>query len=426
MSAKLVCCLVTLLWLVTACADDTPPVAARPTLAATAAITNNTSAPAATSPNETAVGPTTDQVGANPTTVLTETLPPPVLLPTPTEQPTTTAVPSPTVTATPRPVFLSEAADFGEDRNPLTGEQVEDPAVLQRRPIAVKISNAPAAMVRPQAGLSQADLVFEHPTEGPITRFTAVFYSQTPPDVGPIRSARLIDVEIPAMYDAGLAFSGASIGVSRRLGGSDFRARLIRSNDPGYYRTGEDKPWEHTLHGNPEGFWQALDEKGENHAPTFNTFMAFSSEPPDGGEPATAVTITYRNFTTVNWRYDEESGRYWRWADGEAHIDANNGEQISAANIVILYAIHQLDMSICEFQQGNVCTAFSTEIQLWRWGDAVIVRDGRQYPGIWRRERRGDMLTFYDEEDNPIPLQIGNTWFQVVPYHYTNPVNITP
>jgi hypothetical protein len=34
------------------------------------------------------------------------------------------------------------------------------------------------------------------------------------------------------------------------------------------------------------------------------------------------------------------------------------------------------------------------------------------------------MLTFWDDEDNQVPLQIGNTWFQVIPYHYTDPVTI--
>ena len=361
---------------------------------------------------------------------LAETVAPAVsatLPPAPTlEPPTATLAPTAAETATPEPVLLLTEADFGDNRNPLTGEVVTDTAALQRHPIAVKLSNSPAQYTRPQAGLGQADLVFEHPTEGPITRFTAVFYSQTPPDVGPIRSARLIDVEIPAMYDAALAYSGASIGVSRKLGGADFRARLLRSNEPGYYRTGEDKPWEHTLHGNPEAFWQALAAKGENQAPVFGNFMAFSSEPPEGGEPAGTVTVKYRDWTTVEWRYDPENGRYWRWTDGEVHADANSGEQVSAANVVAVFAIHQLDMSICEYQVGDTCQAFSTEIQIWGQGPAIVFRDGRGYEVTWKRENRGDMLTFYDEAGHPVPLQIGNTWFQVVPLHYVDPVTITP
>lgn len=350
-------------------------------------------------------------------------LPPPPTAAPPTE---TAAPATPTATATPEPVTLLTLDDFGDDRNPLTGEVVSDTAALQRRPIAVKISNSPPEHVRPQAGLSQADLVFEHATEGPITRFTAIFYGDAPPDVGPIRSARLIDVELPAMYDAALAYSGSSIGVGRKLGGSDFRPRIIRSFEPGYYRTGEDKPWEHTLHGDLEGFWQALAEKDQNTPPQFSSAMAFSSLPPQGGEPAENVTIEYQDWTTVAWEYDEENGRYWRWADGEAHVDANDGEQISAANVVLVYAIHMLDQSICERQVEDQCYAFSTEIQIWGSGDAVVIRDGRQYSATWQRQERDHMLTFVDENGDPVPLQIGNTWFQVIPWHYDDPVTITP
>jgi hypothetical protein len=36
------------------------------------------------------------------------------------------------------------------------------------------------------------------------------------------------------------------------------------------------------------------------------------------------------------------------------------------------------------------------------------------------------MFTFYDDEGEPIPLQIGNSWFQVLPTWYTNPVTSIP
>lgn len=329
-------------------------------------------------------------------------------------------------TATPEPVTLLTLADFGADRNPLTGELAADPANLQRRPLAVKISNSPASYTRPQAGLSQADLVFEHVTEGPITRFTAIFYSQTPPDVGPIRSARLIDLELPAMYDAALAYSGSSIGVANKLNRSDFTRRILRSNDPGYYRTGADKPWEHTLHGRPAIFWESLSTMDQNHAPEWTTNMAFSTLLPEGGQSATTLTINYDDWELVEWRFDAGTNRYWRWADGMAHTDANTGDQLTAANVVVLYVNHQQDVTICEYQVGDRCQAYSTEIQIWGEGDAHIFRDGQQYEATWRRQNRADMLTFYDGSGNPLPLQLGNTWFQVVPTYYQDAVTVTP
>lgn len=244
------------------------------------------------------LAPTTDpNTVALATTAPTATLPPPstAIIAAP-ASPTPVATDNPAgepATTPAADILLLTPEDFGQNRNRLTGELVDDPAVLQRRPIAVKISNAPANYVRPQSGLSDADLVFEHVTEGPITRFTAIIYGKTPPDMGPIRSARLIDVELPAMYDAALAYSGSSIGVANKLYSSEFRSRIIRSNDPGYYRTGADKPWEHTLYGTPAKFWESLTAVGENVAPTFTTQMAFSSQPPAGGSrPAKSASTT--------------------------------------------------------------------------------------------------------------------------------------
>ncbi len=328
-----------------------------------------------------------------------------------------------TVTPTVETVALLSPEDFGDNRNLLTGELVDDPAVLQRRPLAVKISNSPAEFVRPQSGINAADIVFEHTTEGHITRFTAIFYDTAPEKIGPIRSARLIDVELPAMYDAALGYSGASVGVSRRLLASDFKSRIILSYEEGYYRTGEDKPYEHTLYGDPNGFWRALDAKGQNTPPVFNTFNTFTSVPPEGGQPAISAAIDYE-WELVEWRYDAENGRYYRWSAGDPIFDANDGEQASAANVVIIAPNHERDATICEEIRNDQCTALSVQIQLWGSGSGLLLRDGQQFSINWHRENRNDMLTFTDVDGNPFPLQIGNTWVQLVPTWYEQPVTI--
>ena len=351
--------------------------------------------------------------------------PPPTVPPIPTStQPPQTATPLPT--NTPEPILLLSEADFGTDRNPLTGELVADPAVLQRRPLAVKLSNSPATYTRPQSGLNQADLVFEHTTEGNITRFTAIFYGNTPARVGPIRSARLIDVELPVMYDAALFYSGSSVGVGNRLYSSDFRNRVFQETvEDGFYRSGEDKPWEHTLYGRPEAFWQALDRRQINTPPNFNTLMAFSDKPPTGGQPATQLTIDH-DWTQIEWQYDPANGRYWRWSDSEIHRDGNTDEQVNAANVIVISPIHALDPEICEEIRNGVCAHLSVQVQLWGSGTGIVLRDGQQYQVTWQRINRQDMLTFLDSEGNPFPLKIGNSWVQVIPNWLDNPVSILP
>lgn len=125
-----------------------------------------------------------------------------------------------------------------------------------------------------------------------MTRFTAIFYDTVPPTVGPVRSARLIDLELPAMYDAMLAFSGASVGVNQRLNASDFSDRLLRATEPGFYRTGDTtKPFEHTLYIRMADLWTAVEAKGLNTAPHFGTYNAFSEvAPPAAPRPARSIS----------------------------------------------------------------------------------------------------------------------------------------
>jgi len=354
-----------------------------------------------------------------PTSTTKPPLPPPVLDTQPTA--TNTAVPTPT--ATPLPVVLNSLGDFGTDRNPLTGELVEDPAVLQRRPIAVKISNNPPSYTRPQHGIGDADIVFEHITETNITRFTAIFYGKTPPDIGPVRSARLIDLEIPAMYDTALVMSGSHPLVSRALYNSDIGDSVLREVATGFYRTGDtSKPSEHTLHADPVGLWEWLDAYETNHAPVFSNSMAFNSTPPEGGDPAMHITLDYSTWSHVEWAYDVENGRYYRTVDGETFIDGNNGEQVSAANVIILYVPHTFDKEICVYHDGETCTLYTTEIQIWGQGAGQLMRDGLEYDITWVRNNRHDMLTFIDADGNVVPLQVGNTWFQVFPFYLDDPV----
>lgn len=227
------------------------------------------------------------------------------------------------------------------------------------------------------------------------------------------------------MFDAALAMSGAHPVVSQRLHGSDIGDRILRSHETGFYRTGEDKPWEHTLHADPAGLWQALDASGENRPPNFTTWMSFSNQIPPNGEPASKVQIGYDTWT-LEWRYDPANGRYWRWSDGEPTIDANNGVQISAANVILLTAVTTKDKSICLTHTDGICSDWPLEIQIWGEGDAIILRDGKQFPVTWLRHNRSDMFTFVDASGVVVPLQIGNSWFQIIPNYYANPVTTEP
>ncbi|MBN2469702.1 MAG: DUF3048 domain-containing protein, partial [Anaerolineae bacterium] len=160
----------------------------------------------------------------------------PVVWATATPPPTATPTASPT--PSPTPEGWTGPYTYPAGVNPLTGLPVEDASRLALRPVAVKISNAPP-IVRPQDGIGQADVVFEHLAEGGLTRFTAIFLSQLPRRVGSIRSARLIDVEIPELFESYLVYAGSSGGVRERIEAAAFAERAfygVETGPPAYYR----------------------------------------------------------------------------------------------------------------------------------------------------------------------------------------------
>jgi hypothetical protein len=331
---------------------------------------------------------------------------------------TNTPLPPPTPTSMPTPTPEPEITSPPIDVCPLTGEGVSDAAVLERRPLAVKISNFPP-IVRPQAGLSFADVVFEHLSEAGLTRLTAIFLCQDAEKVGSIRSARLIDLEIPAMFKAMFAYSGSSGGVKQKIQESDFFDRVISPDfgHSGFVRIpSEGKAFEHTLFSDTPTLWKITEERGLNQRQDLSGWT-FSEEPPKGGSPAVSMEFLYTpKYSSAEYQYDPERQAYLRSIFGEPHGDELTGEQIAARNVVALYANH-VDTDIVEDSTGPRIY-YSIEIQLWGEGKAIVFRDGLAFEGKWVRVQRNALIRFVDDAGNPIPLKPGNTWIQVVPLDF--------
>jgi hypothetical protein len=392
-----------------------------PTAAVTAAITGTTITtvgPTVTPPGDT-VAAASDEV-ASPT----EAPPPgtgtPVVVtyrtPDPTRKPTATptaraTTPTPTPTAT---VIIPERA-VGE--NPLTGEIVADPGVLQRRPVHVRVGNDPAA--RPQAGLGSADLVYEEIVEWWVTRFTAVYLSTAPEVVAPIRSARLINTQLTQQYQAALVNSGGSDGVRWELS----QAPLVNLDEyffpqPYFYREGEG--WQTRLAVNVQAAHQLMVNKNLEKPVVLRGFTF--SQTPLGGQPAETIFIPYpRRTSQALWRYDAASGRYLRWTQGEKMVDSTTSQQISAANVILYYAPHE-PTDIVEDSNG----ATSIRILVNGEGRVQVCRDGVVIEGIWRTDG-SQTPEFLFPNGQPIPLKPGNSWIEVVPTEkFEVLINVTP
>jgi len=378
------------------------------------------SLPTATPPPPATVRPSATPL-PSPTFIPTPTLTPigGIVGPTPTVSPRAEQVPSATPEQTMvavEPSATPEPTANPDEINPLTGLRVKDPSRLGRRPVAIKVSNFPA-VVRPQAGLSYADVVFEHEAEVQLTRFTAIFYGQDAEKVGPVRSARLIDLEIPAMFKAFFAFSGASPGVVQRIKASDFADRVL-SPDPNWNTEGfrripqPGRAYEHTLFTDTYTLWEIAEGKGWNTRQDIRGWT-FGTTPPEGGQPATRLALVYHpKYVSTEYQYDPEVGGYRRSIFGEPHTDELTGEQLVADNVVVLYAPH-VPTDIVEDITGPQ-PLYSIEIQLWGEGPMRLFRDGQMYEGRWVRPHREDLVRFVDTAGRPLPLKPGHTWIQLV------------
>lgn len=338
--------------------------------------------------------------------------PPPSPSAVPSNVPIPTSVPEPTTSpVSPTPEGRLGPDNFPPGINPLTGLPA-DPQALAQPPLNIKVSNAPPC-VRPQDGLAQADVIFEHYLEAWATRFTAVFHSQLPTRVGSVRSARQIDLELPAIFGSGFVFSGASAGNQRLLDASDFAERTLHALDacPMVCRVPKEtvlcNDSIHTLFANAQAAQAEFARRGHTRALFPLEGWAFADQPPTAGEPATRIDVNYLN-APVRWRYRAEAGRYFRYQTGVAHTDAATGQTLSASNVVVLYA----PQVYSDIQESTLW--YSLQIQFWGTGPALIFRDGQAFGATWVRQNRQRLFTLVDEANNVLPLRPGQTWFEFV------------
>ncbi len=300
------------------------------------------------------------------------------------------------------------------DVNPLTGLKVDDPAVLKRRPLMVRVGNDPGA--RPQVGLNKADLVYEEIVEWWVTRFTAIYLSQDPNMIAPIRSARLINLQLVPQYQGALANSGGSDGVRWELS----QISIVNLDEffvpqPYFYR--ENEGWQTRLAFDAVGARDYLKDEGLESDVKLRGFL-FDESPDLTKVPekavglANEVVIPYPQVTSeAKWIYDPASGKYLRFTASQPMNDFD-GSQIAASNVIIYFADHQAT-DIVEDSNG----ATSIRININGKGAAWLLRDGTILKGNW--ETDGTTTPDYIFDDGTLmPLKPGNIWVEVVPLDY--------
>lgn len=273
---------------------------------------------------------------------------------------------------------------------------------IDRRPILVMVNNVAAA--RPQSGLDKADIVYEVLAEGEITRFLALYHSQKPEVIGPVRSIRPYFIQIGVGFDAVLVHAGGSPDALETLARSDY-GYINEIADSAYFWREKFRKAPHNLYTDLDKISQAMQDKG----------MRLSSElpyipflPADAqvtqGEPASKIDVTYHSLYKAAYTYDEKSKRYLRFTEGKPHLDLTSNQQLAVTNLLVIATKHRvLD------KEGR------RQVDVVGPGDGYLFQQGKARKVKWKRS--GGVIRAYANADltEELPLLPGNTWINIVP-----------
>lgn len=303
----------------------------------------------------------------------------------------------------------------------------------QHRPLGVMIENSTDA--RPQSGISFADVTYEAMAEGGITRFLNIYYCQDAPEVGPVRSARTVFVNLVSEYGSYPLY--AHVGGANTDGPADALGQISQYGWDGYNdlnqfsigfptywrdydRLGHDVATEHTMYSTTTKLWDFakanrdltnVDKKGLSWDENFIPYTFADDVPTAQRATSQTVHLEFGNGGSdyfVDWTYDPKTNLYMRANGGKSHIDLDTKKQLVAKDIVVLYE-----------RITNVDDGYENSLHLL-YGDtgtgkAVVFMNGKQIKATWKKSSRTARTQLFDTNGSPITFVRGKLWFDVLP-----------
>jgi len=322
--------------------------------------------------------------------------------PEPTPEPTPIATPEPTPEPEPEPeIYIGP-------RNPLTGVPVEED-ISQNRPWAVLLDNIQPAL--PHNGIGQADIIYELPVEGGITRILAVFQDiEGVGEIGPVRSVRHYFLDVVQGHDALFVHAGGSPQAYAEL-----RSRGVPNID-GVLGTGREffrdpdrsrrAGMEHSMMTTDELLFEHIDSYGyrREHEPGFHTGLAFLDDgTPEGGVRAHELTVRFSNYKTGVFSFNQATGQYLVSQYGEPMIDGITEEQLSVANVLVLFA----NFTVLD-GEGRL------GVDLNLGGEGYFASGGQLVPIVWTKGGHMAPFVFSLANGHPLELSVGTTYVNIV------------
>jgi hypothetical protein len=305
--------------------------------------------------------------------------------PSATSTPTPQPLPTPTVT----PVTVPEVTDI----SPLSGR----PGGQGKRLLAVKIDNTPAA--QPQAGLQDADVVWVQEVEGGLTRLLALFATDRPKEIGPVRSARISDISLLAPFGkVAFAYSGAQSKMMRLLDKAPMVLVAPEKGSPGWYQ----QTWRPVSYINLMASPRALLGWADGSARVPNTGWEFTDAAPAGGKKAREVYANWGG-SSMAFRWDEQRRGYVVIANGAPTRTPGGGPQV--ASTVIVQKVRQTDSGFGDRYGGK-----TPLIKTVGSGQALVLRDGKMWPVTWTRDNHAAHTRFERSNGEVMTFAPGQVW----------------
>lgn len=298
--------------------------------------------------------------------------------------PTPIPTPTPTPTPTPESVFA-----------PLTGAEVT--TAIDTPALSAKIDNHWDA--RPQWGLEHTDIVFEELVEGGLTRYVAVWHSDVPDEVGPVRSIRPMDPDIVSPLGGIIAYSGGQARFVRMMRNTELHNAIHGGADDRFMYRATSKRAPHNVVLKAQDIVAAYDDLD---APPAQFHYSDEGRAPAFGTPSAGIDVRFSPESPRSWTWDAASGTYLRAQDGRKDVDAG-GTQLSAVNVVVLSV--PIDWSYGIIPR----TVMVGEGKAW------ISTGGSVMTATWSKDSRTDRITLRNAAGRLVKLAPGNTWVELVP-----------
>lgn len=278
--------------------------------------------------------------------------------------------------------------------HPFTG----GPATPLRPVLVIKIDNTGAA--QPHAGVRAADIVYIEEVEWGLTRLAAVYSSTLPEVAGPVRSARISDIDILAAFgQPAFAYSGAQTRLRPVLAAADFFDVSGEQDGAGYFRV-DDRPAPVNYLVRPAD----LLERAPQASVARDIGLTFDATAPAGGRPAQRAKVEWPA-STVEFRWT--GAAYDVWFDGrEAQAVEGGGQQ---AATVVLQFVTQTDSGYGDRYGGR-----TPLVETVGSGTALVLRDGRAFEARWERATPAEGTRFTRPNGDPMPFAPGQQWIVLV------------